>query len=790
MKEGPLAGQRFPVDGQLVLGRTDADVTIGDELVSQRHASVRPAGDVLEIEDLGSLNGTWVNGERISGVRRLVPGDLVALGGTIVEVAADEPHPRGTVLAPAPVPAGGRRSAAQVPSPAAPDDEMRTLTALFADIVGSTSLGERLPPGEVKALVGECVSRMSREVERFGGFIQAYAGDGIAAFFGVPLAHEDDAERAARAGLAILEVVGEYAAEVEAAWGIPNLTARVGINTGTVAVGLVGAAEPHSVMLGDATNVAARLQSAADPGTIAVGDTTAKALPHRFLRLPLGEIELKGRARPVTAWRLVSMQAGAEAAPATALVDREAESATLRAVLEELEQGRGQALVLLGDAGIGKTRLLTEFRLLAGHRVTWLEGQCLSYGAELVYDPFIRMLRTWLGVEEGEPELAVRTKLRAKLDLLVGGEIDELIPFLGRLLRLGLDPETDERLRMMPPDELAAAIRSAYRAWVAHLAERGPVVVALDDAHWADPSTRHLAEDLLELTDLSPVLCVAALRSDRASEGWLLRMRVLDDYSHRGRELALGPLSDGAAREFLRSLPRSRGLDASALGEIVAAAEGNPLYLEELVNASVDDAGRAETTALMVTQQTILTPTLESLLLARIDRLPSEARRLAQRAAVVGRRFPLRVLEQLDADFDLESALAALLRADIVRELRRYPDPEYTFRHGLLRQAALSTLSPSRRRALHGAVGAAFERVFADALDDRLEALAHYFVRSDEREKALDYLERAAERAAALDAGDRAAELWRRALELAESIGDRSSQDRLEQRISDGTPDS
>ena len=364
-------------------------------------------------------------------------------------------------------------------------------------------------------------------------------GDGIAAFFGLPHAHEDDPERAARAALAIVDVVTDYAREVEAAWGISDFNLRVGINTGETTVGLVGHADPQSVALGDTTNVAARLQSSAEPGSIAVGQATAQSLLHAFVLEPLGELSVKGRDKPVEAWRLVCPQTAAQAAPLTPLVGRDEEVGHLQAVVDELTNGRGQMLFLLGDAGIGKTRLLAELRQLATERVTWLEGRCLSYGTELPYGPLVQMLRGWVGSEEGEPELSVRTKLRAKLGLLPESELPNVLPYLSRLLSLKLDPEDEERMRNLAPEELAGEIRRAYRTWMESLARQGPVVVALEDVHFADPSTRELAEDLLELADRSPLLIVATFRLDTASEGWRLRMRVLTDYAHRAAEISL-----------------------------------------------------------------------------------------------------------------------------------------------------------------------------------------------------------------------------------------------------------
>jgi class 3 adenylate cyclase len=657
-------------------------------------------------------------------------------------------------------------------TPGRAEDELRPVTALFADIVGSMALGERLAPDEVKALVGECVSRMSRAIEEFGGTVQAYMGDGICAYFGVPVAHEDDPERAGRAALRIVELVGEYARDVAVAWGIEGFNVRVGINSGQAAVGPVGAGAPQEVALGDTPNVAARLQSLAEPGTIALGGGTAERLAQRFVLEPIGEVSVKGRNEPVAAWRLVRARVAARETPANPLVGRDREFERLRGAVEELAAGRGQVLLIVGDAGIGKTRLLDELRAIAGARVTWLEGECVSYGGELLLWPCVQILKSWLGVEDAEPDVAVRTKLRARL----GARLPEALPGLARLLAIRLEPGV-EAPGSLSPDELAAEIRAAYRAWVESLAAERPVVVALEDAHWADASTRELAEELLELTDRAPVLVAVTTRQDPASEGFRFRLRVLADYPHRTLELTLGPLSDEAAGWLLAAMLPGV-LDEGARREIVERAEGNPLYLEELLRVLVEGGGlvRRRTWTLNHTAAAeLLPPAIENLLVARVDRLPEEARQLAQVAAVAGRSFPVRVLEHVVGTEEVERTLPILLRAEIVREVRRYPELECTFKHGLLQEAALSTLTTERRRDLHGRVARGFEEVFADSLEEHLEILAQLYARSDELERALEYLERAAARAEEFDAGPQAVELRRRADKVKARIATRGS---------------
>lgn len=664
---------------------------------------------------------------------------------------------------------------------------MRPITALFADIVGSTGLGERLGPDEVKALVGEFVTRMSKAVEEYGGIVQAYMGDGICAYFGVPTAHEDDPERAARAALRIVGVASGYAAEVESAWGIQGFNVRVGLNSGPAAVGMVGGEDAQTVALGDTTNVAARLQSAAEPGTIAVGPGSASRLSSLFVLEPLGELAVKGRNEGVLASRLVGPRPSTEPRPATPLVGREREVGLLEASVRDLAAGHGHVLLIVGEAGLGKTRMLEELRARTAEVSTWLEGRCASYGAEAPYGPFADVLRTWIGADEGDAELAVRTKLRARAGALLGSALDQLLPYLGLLLSVRLEPDQERELLALSADELASRQRDAYLTWAEAVAAKRPLVVAIDDLHWANRTTRELAERLLDLTDRSAFILAAALRPDPGSEAWTFRLRAQGEYSHRTEEVALAPLTSDAARALIDSFVPPGLLGEAVRDELVDKAEGNPLFVEELVRALLQSGGgdRRRTWTITPGAAADLPPALEALLVARIDRLDPGPRRLAQVAAVVGREFPVSVATSVAESADPVGDVAALLRAEVVRELRRFPELECTFRHGLLQEAAISTLTPTALREMYGRVGHAMEDRFADQLDDRLEQLAFYFYRSEEPDIALGYLERAAARAAGLEAFERATSLWTRARRLAGRLEDDDAAKRADERLAE-----
>jgi predicted ATPase len=449
--------------------------------------------------------------------------------------------------------------------------------------------------------------------------------------------------------------------------------------------------------------------------------------------------------------------------------------ARLGAVVDELRAGRGQIVFVSGEAGIGKTRLLAELRALAEHHGAWLGGTCVSYENDVATGPFVQIARAWLGLSEGEPEVAVRMRLRAKLGALLGPRLGEVLPGLARLLSVKVDEEEADP---------AASLTDAYLSWIEAVAAGGPVVVAIDDLHWADPASAELARALLGLTDRAAVMVVAAFRPDPQTSAWPVRMAGLAEYPHRTIELPLGPLSPEACRQLVDALLPNNVVDDWTIEGMITRSEGNPLFLEELLR-TFQEAGAGDRRSWSVSIRHLLPSSLESLFVARIDRLAAGPRQLVQVAAVVGREFSVRLIEGILGAQTLQEDLATLLRADLVRETRRFPELVCAFRHGLIREAALETLTGDRLRQLNGRVGAAQERLFAGSLDDHLEVLAYHFYRSDDQAKALVYLVRAAD--AVLARGDQAeaAELLRRALKVAGRLGDAVEERRLSERLAE-----
>ena len=656
------------------------------------------------------------------------------------------------------------------------EDELRLVTALFADVVGSTSLGEQLDPDEIKALIGECVTRMTRAVESYGGVVKAYMGDGIAAFFGLAVAREDDPIRACLAAGRILETISEYAREIEAAWGIPSVAVRVGINSGRVGTGLVGDGDPQHIALGDAINVAARLQGHSEPGSAVVGPMTAAHVASRFQLDRLGQLEIRGRRERVEAWRLGRYIGGGTATHLSGFVGRQGELARLEGVLSRLRLGRGGMVVVLGEPGIGKSRLVSEWRARAQSDFAWLSGRCTHQHVLRPYGPFVEMLCEWLEIDLDTPEVVSRVRLLARLREALGDDASAVLPFLTQLLAVG---EAEEYVKVGAPvnEHRGTALRQAYASWITALSEVKPVVLSLDDVDRADASTRVLLGDLFRLANSIPLLIVMAMRDDPAAPGWEARVDALANHPRRTAELVLDPLSDHESEEFIALKDAEQTIAPAVRCSLRTRAEGNPLYLEELTRTTMEAIGRSSTGAQIDLEEDLgIPPALEGLLLARIDRVQPRARAVLQVAAVIGRRFPKWILEATISPLGLNESLDHLIREGVVQEDGLQPSRYFSFRHGLYQEAVLRTLTAERRRHLHERVAEALE---ASEHEPMPEEVASHYLSSGNEGKALEYLERAGRRAALLSSLSEAADLVGRARELSASKADPETHGRL-----------
>ncbi len=670
---------------------------------------------------------------------------------------------------------------------AAMREERRVVAALFADIVGSTPLGERLDPEEVRLIVGEAVARIGAAVEAFGGTVKDLAGDGVLALFGAPVAHEDDAERAVLAGLRVVEEIAGYAHDVEAGWDVAGFDVRVGIESGPVVLGpVVAGSRVEYGATGDAVNIAARLQAQAEPGTVLVGGATVRLVEQRFLWGDERLLTLKGKAEPVATRVALGVSGepgrrhGLEDAPAR-LVGRERELAEGRGSLDEVLGGAGGILFVTGEPGIGKTRLVSELQAALQRapspfgRARWIEGRCVSFGESIPYWPFRDLVRDWLGVASDEQELRVRVTLRRSIDRLFGDRSPEIYPYLGAMLGLALEPDAAARLAELSPEALQYRTFEVVRTLIERLAADGPLVVALEDLHWADATSVELVDRLLSVTEESPVLLILVMRPERDQAAWGLRDAAAREFPHRTKELPLDALSGDADRELLHTLIGEGTLPRDLEDRLVASAEGNPFFLEELIR-SLADAGALVHDAdggwrFDHDVPVVVPPTVEQVILARIDRLSSDRRHVLTAASVLGKQFGLPLLEGVAASQDLRTALHELQRLDLLREGRRWPQPEYRFKHALIQEAAYRTLLSEQRRTLHKRAAEWLESTYTGREDEVAGQLAHHWMAAQDEDKAITYLTRAGDRARQEYALDAAVKHYRALLPILERRG-------------------
>jgi ABC-type oligopeptide transport system substrate-binding subunit/class 3 adenylate cyclase len=657
-------------------------------------------------------------------------------------------------------------------------DERRIVTALFADVVGSTPVAEALGAEEAKLVIGEAIGRAIRAVEAYGGSVNNLLGDGLLALFGAPIAHEDDPERAVRAALDIIGSARDYGEQVRRGWGVSDFAMRIGIHTGDVVVGLVGAGSAVEYgVVGDTINTTARLQAAAPRNGIVVSEATQRQVAHEFRWSEPRRLELKGKAQAVTAFELLGPSQTHEAeAVSGPLLGRDAELRTVSDLVDRLASGGGAVLFIVGEPGIGKSRLAAELRRQATEAGTyaWLEGRCVSYGEALPYWPYRDLLRNWLGVGPTEPELRVRVKLRKMTDEAFPGRGAQAYPYLATVLGVTLEPDAAEQLKKLSPESLQYRTFEVFSEMLEGIATERPVVIALDDLHWADATSLALTERLLGLVETAPVMLAVSQRPETDHPSWRLKEKAAREYRHLFRELHLQPLTTDSESALLRSLAGNRHLPQSVVDQLLAYAEGNPFYLEQLLRSLIDSGVLVPENGHwnVVGGSTMQLPqSLEAVIIARIDRLEPDWRDVLTSAAVLGRTFSIELVQAVTA-LDLPRVRAAihhLLRLDMLREEAGGGRSVYRYKHALIQEAAYKTLVATKRAALHRRAAEWYETYYHDRLERVYGLLAHHWLGSDDREKAAEYLKLAGDGALAEWSLDEAAEHFRSLVPLLEA---------------------
>jgi class 3 adenylate cyclase/tetratricopeptide (TPR) repeat protein len=653
-------------------------------------------------------------------------------------------------------------------SRAALEGERKQVTVLFADLKGSTELIQGLDPEEARQLLDPALRVMMGAVHRYEGTVNQVLGDGIMALFGAPVAHEDHAVRACYAALAMQAAMRRYAEDVRRSHGL-EMQARVGLNSGEVVVRAIGN-DLHMdySAVGQTTHLAARMEQLATPGSVRLTAATLR-LAEGFVQVnALGQFPVKGLAEPVEVFELVRASAirrrlqASAARGLTRFVGRQQELAALQQALERTGAGHGQVVAVVGEAGVGKSRLLYEF-IHSHHTPGWLvlESASVSYGKATPYLPIIDVLKRYSHVDEHDDTRTIRAKVTGQvltLDALLQDTVPALLSLLDAL------PEDSPFLQLDPPQRRQRTLDALKRVLLRESQEQ-PLLLVFEDLHWIDSETQALLHSLVETLPTTRLLLLVNYRPEY-QHGWGSKTYYT--------QLRLDPLPPVSADEFLSAL---LGDDASLeplTPLLIARTEGNPFFLEESVRTLVETGvlvGERGAYRLGHALAGIQVPaTVQAVLAARIDRLPAEAKHLLQSAAVIGTEVPLPLLQAIAAlpEAVLQRHLTTLQSAEFLYETRLFPEHAYTFKHALTHEVAYGSLLLERRRVLHASIVEALEALAGERVagvtseekglsasrqdPDQVERLAHHAIRGEVWAKALAYCRQAGEKALARSA--------------------------------------
>ncbi len=660
--------------------------------------------------------------------------------------------------------------------------EKKPLTILFTDIVDSTAIAEKLDPEEWREVVSGAHRIVAAAVRHYGGTIAQFLGDGVLAFFGAPQSHEDDPHRAVRASLQIQHELVEYRSAL--AGMISDFQLRIGIHSGTVVISQIGD-EDHMEYLavGDAVNLAARLQSAAPPGGVLISSVVSQRVKHLCVMQDIGGIQLKGKSAPVRAFLVKGITSAATSERGISglrspYIGRDSELEELNGAIERLKERQGGIFFILGEAGIGKSRLLEEIQLSNNDEIHWLEALSPSYGAALSYWTICQLILHDLDLTESEPEVRIRVALNRRLDCLFGSNRSKYAPFLYHLLGLHQESESTEWLSSLGAETFKRQVLVTITAYFSAIAEHHPCVLIFEDLHWADASTLQALERLFPLAQHLPLLFVCLSREERSHTSWRLKQDAAADYPKYFTEIYLNQLSTADSVDLVgKLLATSINLPKDLCSIILERAEGNPFYIEEILSSLIDQHVLVRENEIWhISAENIVVDipaTIHGVILSRIDTLPEDVRQTVQLASVIGRSFSYRILQAVSkTEGELDWHLAQLMRVDLIHEKTHSPELEYIFKHSLTQEAVYGTLLSDRRKSYHLSVAQALEHHFADREIELSALLAHHFEAGGQLNKAITYLLQAGDRSRLENAFEEAQRNYSRAVELLAEIDD------------------
>ena len=657
---------------------------------------------------------------------------------------------------------------------AAPEAERRQLTVMFCDLVGSTALSTGMDPEDLRDVIASYQSRCSAAIRHYDGFVAKYMGDGILVYFGYPRAHEDEAERSVRAGLDIVDAMAELNAAIRRPPGV-ELAVRIGIATGPVIVGdqIGEGTASETAVVGETPNLAARLQALAQPNQIVVSAATRAMLGDHFDLEDLGASELKGFAEPVPAWRVLSARdvesrfAATRTGSSAPLVGRQEEMGLLLRAWDGSSHGRGQVVLIQGEAGVGKSRLVEGLREAAGKDHIWVAIRCSPFHTASAFHPIIEHLKRVFGWQPEDTAQQHLAKLEAGLAGFKTLPLSESVRLFADLMSVPAPEDRYPRLSMTAQQQRDATL-DAIVAWLIETAEGTPVLMAWEDLHWADPTTLETLGMLIEQAPTAAMLVVATYRPE-LTPPWPQRSHMIP--------ITLNRLERPEVETMVGHLAGGRSLPGEVVDHIVAKADGVPLYVEELTKAILGSGvleARGDIYVLTgALAQLHIPETLQDLLMARLDRAP-RLREVAQLGSVLGREFAYDMISALAGIEEemLQSGLGQLVVDELLYQRGRPPRSRYLFKHALIQDAAYQSLLKRTRQQYHQRAAKLLEDRFPEVASTQPELVAHHYTEANCPAQAIAYWHKAGAAAASKSANLEAIDQFRRGLALVEALPD------------------
>jgi len=638
------------------------------------------------------------------------------------------------------------------------EGERKLVTVLFSDVANYTSMAEKLDPEDVHKIMDGCFKILMNEIHDHQGTINQFTGDGVMALFGAPLALEDHARKACQAALSIQKTIKEYGEQIVAKFG-SEFKMRIGINSGPVIVGSIGDdLRMDYTAIGDTTNLSARVESIAEPGTVLVSANTFKRVNRYFKFEPLGKMDVKGKDNPLEVYKVVRKidrpGAAFDRQIFSEMVGRDEDLNKLELQVLKAVDGEGSVVNIIGEAGIGKSRLLAELKSLdvITKKVTILEGRAISIGRNLSFHPIISLLKHWARIKEDDREATALGKLETAIKNVCQEGANEIIPFLATLMGMRLLGRHAKTIEGIEGDALQKNILKNMKDLLIKANEITPLVLIMEDLHWADTSSIELLESLFRLAETQRIVFVNVFRPDHKETGDRIAETLNDRPSVYNVEIRLKPLDGKNSEALINNMLNIKGLYHGVKDKLIQRSGGNPFFIEEVVRSFIDEGAVIKTNgAFEVTDKInkmVIPQTINDVLMARIDGLEENTRNIVKVASVIGRNFFYRILMEISEKIeDIDIRLDHLKTIQLIRERKRMEEIEYLFKHALVQEAAYESILLQKRKEIHLKVADSIEKVFKEKLHEFYGMLALHYSKGEDEEKSEKYLIKAGEEA-------------------------------------------